>query len=65
MKIIKQGRKPETMVYFFCDNCGCEFEADQKECSPTSWIAMVHDDLGSANCKCPYCGRTVYSNRQI
>lgn len=55
MIILKHG-KPKTHV-FHCDNCGCEFEAEEKE-----WTTWFEYDLWEENTrtiKCPDCGYLI------
>lgn len=55
MIILKHG-KPKTHV-FHCDNCGCEFEAEEKE-----WTTWFEYDLWESNTrsiKCPDCGYLI------
>lgn len=60
MKILKEGainRKPKKFV---CDNCGCEFIADNTEYALPDYMECVHDAI-KAKCKCPTCGKMVYN----
>lgn len=63
MKIIKPGKKPPTAICFECDYCGCVFEEEKGKCEITSQMGVMHDGLGSYNCRCPCCNHTVYSKK--
>lgn len=54
IKIIKQGRVIPSAA-FYCDLCGCEFEASISDC-----IAVYRCDDGYVGTiKCPCCGTKV------
>nr|DAF94510.1 MAG TPA: Transcription initiation factor IIE, alpha FINGER, Transcription [Siphoviridae sp. ctTDf8] len=57
IKIIKPGKKPDTMRRFECTNCGCVFTADEADYA-------VFDNYTTTDYKatCPTCHRPVYSS---
>lgn len=61
MKITKHGDKKlaelkrKKYVKFKCDDCGCEFEADNTE---YKYSCYLNEDLYSI--KCPCCGNVCY-----
>lgn len=55
MIILKHG-KPQTHI-FHCDNCGCEFEAEEKEW--TTWFEVDLFDENTRSIKCPDCGYLI------
>ena len=56
IKIIKPGKKPDTIRRFTCSHCGCVFEADKDS------YGLVCDAYRRqwAYITCPTCGRKVY-----
>ncbi len=54
MKIIKMGN-PKQVKRFACTECGCIFEAEEKE------YDIIHGDCYSVRieCKCPCCGKAA------
>lgn len=58
IKIIKLGKKPDTVKRFKCRHCGCVFMADvddyKKEYSLCNGYYLKVD--------CPTCGREVYKS---
>lgn len=60
IKIIKPGKKPDTIKRFTCSHCGCVFEAHKDDCE------VEFNSLGGYYCyalNCPTCGRTVRKPR--
>ena len=51
MIILKHG-KPKSHV-FHCDNCGCEFEAEEKEWTTWFW------EENTRTINCPDCGYLI------
>lgn len=62
MRIIKQGnyRASVKSKFFYCERCGCEFEADYSEYKGVPQIAYIHDGI-TAECQCPSCGNVAYA----
>ena len=65
MTIIKQGnldwsKKP---VRFECPDCGCIFDAIKGEYRSADAMEALHDGIDYV-CGCPWCGHTVYRDRQ-
>ena len=61
MKIIKQGslEQLKRIETFDCDFCGCIFEADNKEYKIGSQYNEEYLYIS-----CPFCGRTVYKDKE-
>ena len=57
MKIIKQGKKPDTSIKFTCRFCGCVFIAEKGE---YSIVPMGYNDVGY-ECNCPNCGADCFN----
>lgn len=57
MKIIKQGKKPNKEVKFTCNECGCEFIAEEGEFDISH---IGHDYIEYACASCPNCGTHCY-----
>lgn len=54
MKILKDGvKKPK---YFYCEDCGCVFEAEKSECNKPSLIK----NFLPWTCDCPCCGEIAF-----
>ena len=55
IKIIKPGKKPDTIKRFTCSHCGCVFMADVDDCE------VAYSLLNGYYFKidCPFCGYFV------
>ena len=64
MNIIRPGNpnKPKDVKMFSCENCGCVFEADNREYAYADQLESMHDGI-VAKCKCPTCWKTAYLYR--
>ena len=60
IKIIKPGKKPETVKRFTCRHCGCVFEADEGD-----YELVFNFCNGNYVLKvdCPDCGYTAIKSR--
>lgn len=56
IKIIKQGKIPDTMKRFECDYCGCVFEGEKEDYQ----IIFCTDNTLAAAMNCPTCGAACY-----
>lgn len=56
IKIIKPGKKPDTMKRFECASCGCTFEGERED------YRVIHDTttVFAVAAKCPTCGAKCY-----
>ena len=68
IKIIEPGNldKLYKVIRFECPDCGCIFEADQRDYKSPEPMAALHDGI-EAICECPFCHRDVeaYNEEQI
>ena len=55
IKIIKLGKKPDTVKRFKCRNCGCVFEADRQDYEEVYILSNGYYLL----IDCPTCGRRI------
>ena len=62
MEIIKHGKPKIKKVFFTCDDCGCEFAADDGEYTGITNQMEYLETKKSYKCKCPECGQTAYNN---
>lgn len=62
MIVLKHGKKPEPKRWKFrCENCGCEWIADQDEVDRWSTFFDVDRIIAfhHATCNCPTCDRAT------
>lgn len=59
IKIIKLGKKPDTVKRFTCEHCGCVFEADRHDYEETF---DGRDGCYYYEVDYPNCGCTVYGS---
>lgn len=64
MKILKNGNPDKILriLKFDCKNCGCIFEASNKEYQEPSQLDAVGNGI-IAICKCPCCGKSIDLHR--
>lgn len=60
MKILKQGKIPDTRMIFTCIACGCVFEADQNE-----YRTHFFKNEYRYSCECPNCGGVVWDPEPV
>lgn len=58
IKIIKPGKKPDTIERFECPHCGCVFEADKDSYG----LVCGTCERQWAYITCPTCGHKVYKS---
>ena len=63
MKVILPGKKDSKVKRFTCVGCGCVFEAEEWEYTSPNYTEWAYDRI-TAKCRCPYCGKMVYSQEK-
>ena len=58
IKILVEGKKPDTTLTFTCKNCGCVFTATDEDYEEEFTIR----NLSMMSAYCPCCNRKIYMN---
>lgn len=52
IKILVEGKKPDTTVTFTCKNCGCVFTATDEDYRTLFYSINTNRSIISTNCPC-------------